>query len=54
MTVVVIEPISSGVTYLNAAQELGIDLYVFSTDEGECSIDGTMRQKAKEIIKSND
>lgn len=51
MTVVVIEPISSGVTYLNAAQELGIDLYVFSTDEGECSIDGTMRQKAKEIIK---
>lgn len=29
MTVVVIEPISSGVTYLNAAQELGIDLYVF-------------------------
>ena len=51
MTVVVIEPISSGVTYLNAAQELGIDLYVFSTDKGECSIDGTMRQKAKQIIK---
>jgi len=51
MTVVVIEPISSGITYLSAAQELGIDLYVFSTDEGECSIDGTMRQKAKEIIK---
>lgn len=51
MTVVVIEPISSGITYLNAAQELGIDLYVFSTDEGECSIEGTMRHKAKEIIK---
>lgn len=53
MSVVVIDPVSSGITYLNAAQQLGVDLYVFSADEGERQLNVKLRGKAREIVKVN-
>ncbi|CDL83818.1 ATP-grasp domain-containing protein [Xenorhabdus szentirmaii] len=51
MSIVVIDPVSSGITYLAAAQHLGIDLYVFSADEGERQLSHDLRTKAKQVIK---
>lgn len=51
MSVVVIDPVSSGITYLDAAQRLGVDLYVFSADEGERQLNEKLRDKARKIVK---
>ncbi|GFM85178.1 hypothetical protein PSCICO_05770 [Pseudomonas cichorii] len=51
MSVVVIDPVSSGINYLNAAQQLGVDLYVFSVDGGEQELDPQLRAKARQVIK---
>ncbi len=51
MSVVIIDPVSSGTTFLRAAQQPGVDLYVFSTDEGERRLTPALRARAKQIIK---
>ncbi|WJV55613.1 ATP-grasp domain-containing protein [Pectobacteriaceae bacterium CE70] len=51
MSVVIIDPVSSGITYLTAAQQLGVDLYVFSADEGERQLSPELRAKVRQVIK---
>lgn len=51
MAVVVIDPVSSGINYIMAAQQLGVDLYIFSADEGERKLSDELRSKVKRVIK---
>lgn len=51
MSIIVIDPVSSGITYLSAAQQLGVDMYVFSADEGERQLSDELRSKVKQVIK---
>ncbi|RMQ46966.1 hypothetical protein ALQ04_00022 [Pseudomonas cichorii] len=51
MSIVVIDPVSSGINYFNAAQQLGVDLYVFSVDGGETELSPELRARARQVIK---
>ncbi|WP_239989875.1 hypothetical protein [Pseudomonas syringae] len=51
MSIVVIDPVSSGINYINAAQQLGVDVYVFSCDGGEQELNAELRAKVRQVIK---
>ncbi len=51
MSIVVIDPVSSGINYINAAQQLGVGVYVFSCDGGEQELNAELRAKVRQVIK---
>ncbi|OUM09343.1 mangotoxin biosynthesis protein MboC [Pseudomonas syringae] len=50
MSIVVIDPVSSGISYIHAAQQLGVDVYVFSSDGGEQELNAELRAKVRQVI----
>jgi len=51
MSIVIIDPVSSGINYLSAAQDLGLNVYVCSTDEGQRRLSLDQRKKTHKVIE---
>ncbi|WP_330960949.1 ATP-grasp domain-containing protein [Photobacterium sp. 53610] len=51
MSIVVIDPVSSGTAYIHAAAEMGIDLHILCIDEGERKLSHDLRSLVQSVIK---
>ncbi|KUJ00685.1 ATP-grasp domain-containing protein [Vibrio sp. MEBiC08052] len=51
MSIVVIDPVSSGIAYIHAAVEMEVDLHVLCLDEGERKVSPELRNLVKSVVK---